>query len=294
MSATARDARTIGTIDVLMITYNRPKYTRLALTRLLETCDDRMRVWVWQNGNDPATLDVVQSLTGHPRLHRFHHSPENQRLTAPTNWLFQESDGDFVSKVDDDCLMPFGWADTLRQAHADEPRFGVLGCWRFPEEDFRPDVASRKIKAFSGGHRLMLNCWVEGSGYLMRRQCVEQQGLLREGSSFTRYCIDVARRGWVNGWYFPFLYQEHMDDPASDNCEIREDADLLKSPPLMAQRWGVTTVSEWRNCFRDEALQLQAASPDPRAYVGWRRRMGSVRKRIGNALRKRPAFKAAG
>ncbi|MGC1274997.1 MAG: glycosyltransferase family A protein [Planctomycetaceae bacterium] len=283
-----------GTVDVLMITYNRPNYTKLALTRLLETSDERMRVWLWQNGSDPATLEVVRSLAEHPRVHRFHHSEENQRLTTPTNWLFEGAQGDFVSKVDDDCLMPFGWAETLRQAYADEPRFGVLGCWRFPDEDFQSEVASRKIKAFSGGHRVMQNCWVEGSGYLMRRQCVTENGLLKEGTSFSRYCIELARRGWTNGWYYPFLYQEHMDDPCSGHCELKRDEDLLRSPPLMAQRWGVRSISEWRNCFREEALYLQSASPDPRTYVGWRRKLGTVRKRLESALSGRPAFKAAG
>lgn len=283
-----------GTIDVLMITYNRPDYTRLALTRLLETCDERMRVWIWQNGSDPATLEIAKSLAGHPRVYRFHHSEENRQLTAPTNWLFEQAEGEFVSKVDDDCLMPFGWADTLRQAHADEPRFGVLGCWRFPDEDFRPELASRKIKTFTNGHRLMVNCWVEGSGYLMRRQCVQQLGLLREGSSFTNYCIDLASRGWVNGWYYPFLYQEHMDDPVSVHCDLKTDDDIRSRPPLMAQRWGVRSLEEWSNCFREEAVGLQQASTDPRTYLGWRRKLGNVKKRLRNALQGRPAFKNVG
>ncbi len=283
-----------GSIDVLMITYNRPAYTRLALTRLLETCDERTRVWLWQNGGDPATLEVVRSLAGHPRVHQFHHSEQNARLTEPTNWLFSGARGEFVSKVDDDCLMPFGWTETLRRAHADEPQFGVLGCWRFPDEDFRSDLALRKVKQFAGGHRVMLNCWVEGSGYLMKSRCIRELGLLSEGRSFTRYCIELARRGWTNGWYFPFLFQEHMDDPSSDHCELRCDADLIRNPPLMAQRWGVRTIGEWRNCFREEAIYLQRASPDPRAYQGWRKKLTTVRKRIHGAFTGRPAFKAAG
>ena len=43
-------------IDILMITYNRPEYTRLSLERLLATCDESMRVWVWHNGTDEETL----------------------------------------------------------------------------------------------------------------------------------------------------------------------------------------------------------------------------------------------
>src|SRR5687768_3298587 len=136
------------TIDILMITYNRPEYTRLALTRLLETCDDGMRVWLWHNGIDQATLSIVQELSSSPRVHRFHHSAENKKLREPTNWAWTSSAGDFVCKVDDDCLMPYGWADRLRQAHADVPEFGIIGCWRFPDEDFAPEYAQRKIETF--------------------------------------------------------------------------------------------------------------------------------------------------
>src|SRR5687768_244136 len=205
-----------ATIDILMITYNRASYTRLALTRLLETCDDRMRVWLWHNGDHLETLGVVKELSSHPRVHRFHHSVENRKLREPTNWCWSESNGEFLSKVDDDCLMPDGWADTLRRAHADVPEFGILGCWRFPDEDFVADVASRKIIAFNG-HRVMRNCWIEGSGYLMKRACVQKHGLLAADQSFTQYGMALARAGWVHGWYFPFLYQEHMDDPRSPN-----------------------------------------------------------------------------
>lgn len=73
-------------IDVLMVTYNRPTYTRLSLEHLLDSCDESMRVWVWHNGNDQDTLDVVASMRGHARFHEFHHSPENQRT-----WLWHRS-----------------------------------------------------------------------------------------------------------------------------------------------------------------------------------------------------------
>ena len=71
--------------DVLMITYKRPAFTRLSLARLLDSCDSAMRVWVWHNGDDAATIDVVRSFERHPRFHRLHVSPENVKLRAPTN-----------------------------------------------------------------------------------------------------------------------------------------------------------------------------------------------------------------
>src|SRR5688572_17698990 len=273
---------TSRTIDILMISYNRPGYTRLALTRLLETCDDGMRVWLWHNGIDQATLSIVQELSSSPRVHRFHHSAENKKLREPTNWAWTSSAGDFVCKVDDDCLMPYGWADRLRQAHADVPEFGIIGCWRFPDEDFAPEYAQRKIETFSGGHRLMKNLWVEGSGYLMKRECVDRHGPLGAKQSFSDYCIRVAAGGRVNGWYYPFLYQEHMDDPRSPNSLLRSDDDLRKYLPLSALNNGVTTLGEWQAQLRRSALLVQKAEYNPSSYTGWRRKLAVIKTRVRN------------
>ncbi len=271
-------------IDILMITYNRAAYTKLALARLLDTCDHHMRVWVWHNGKDAETLRVVEALSHHPRLYRFMHSLENMKLNAPTNWLWRNAEGSFLSKVDDDCLMPSGWAETLRAAHRDNPGFGVLGCWRFPEEDFAPQLAHKKIQEFNGGHRLMRNCWIEGSGYLMKRQCVDRAGPLRSSEGFTTYCIRLARQGWIHGWHYPFLYQEHFDDPRSKHSLLRNDSDIRHWAPLSAINNGVKSVDEWQTQLRRSARLLQSAPYDPKFYTGWRRQLKRVHDRIKRAF----------
>lgn len=271
--------RSQGT-DVLMITYNRPQYTELALRELLERSDDSMRIWVWHNGDDAATLDVVRGFEGHPRFFRFHHSPQNLGLTEPTNWLWREAQGAYLSKVDDDCIVPEDWGHKLRAMHADEPRFGAIGCWRFEEEDFVPELAERKIQTFSGGHRLLVNFWVEGSGYLMKRACLEETGLLQPGMSFTNWCIRAARKGWVHGWAYPFLYQEHMDDPRAAHTGLQRDEDLQKFMPLSAQRNGVTTLAEWQAQLQRSARIAQEASIDPAYWAPWRRKWRSLKLRL--------------
>lgn len=281
--------------DILMITYNRPAYTELALARLLDTCDASMRVWVWHNGTDAATLAVVDRLRSHPRLFKFRHSQTNAMLTQPTNWLWAESDGAYLSKVDDDCLMPDGWGRTLRDAHQQNATLGAIGCWRFPDEDFLPEIAHRKIRRFPGGHRVMVNCWVEGSGYLMKRECVNAMGPLKAGQSFPQYLKSLANKGWTHGWYFPFLYQEHMDDPRATHTLLKADADLAESAPLMAQRWQVRTLDEFTQRFRDEARFLQTASPNPRDYAGGpRAKFLAAGRRVLDVLNGRARFKAAG
>lgn len=272
-------------IDILMITYNRPEYSKLSLKRLLDTCDESMRVWVWHNGNDEGTLEVVQSFLDHPCFFKFHHSIENKKLSEPTNWLWTHAEGDFLSKVDDDCLMPQGWANVLRQAHTDVPEFGIIGCWNFPEEDFVPELANKKTRQFTGGHRLMQNCWTGGSGYLMKRECLKVNGLLRSAETFTDYCIKLAAKGWINGWYYPFLYQEHMDDPRSPNTLLNSDDDFKRHLPLTAGKFGVSSLQEWEQLLRRDAIRQQTASINPKLYIGWRGRLRRIRRRIRRKAR---------
>jgi glycosyltransferase involved in cell wall biosynthesis len=269
-----------GIIDILMITYNRPDYTRLSLARLLDTCDETMRVWLWHNGEHAETLDVVKAMANHPRVHHFHHSVENKRLREPTNWFWQNADGAYVSKIDDDNLMTPGWGQRLRAAHEAEPRLGVLGCWSFLEQDVVPRVAERKVRDVGNGQRIMQNCWVAGTGYVMKRQCCGELGQIREGQSFPNYCIELALRGWIHGWPYPFVYMENLDDPRHPLTRLKTESDFHAGKGLSAVQFGVRSLDELRNRQRLIAMELQEASINPRAYVGWRGRLHRVARKF--------------
>ncbi|PSL04733.1 glycosyl transferase family 2 [Haloactinopolyspora alba] len=266
--------------DIIMITYRSGGYLHLSLPRLLDTLGDDDRVWLWHNGDDEETLEALRPFRADHRVARFHHSRENVRLREPTNWLWAESSARFVSKVDDDCLVTPGWLDTFAAAHDANPEFGVVGSWRHPEEDFLPDVAARKIRTFDGGHQLMRNLWVQGSGYLLPRSRIERLGPLRTDESFTGYCHRLARDGAVNGYYFPFVGEDHMDDPRSPHTLIKTDADLTDRMPLSAQANGVRTVDNWLAQLRHSAHVLQTAPLDPHHYRGWRRKIRGGRNRL--------------
>jgi len=138
-------------IDILMITYNRPRYTRMALSRLLEVCDQRCRVWVWHNGMDEETLAIVKDFEGHPRFERVHHSEANVKLREPTNWFWRNAEGEYLGKVDDDCLMPDGWVSRLVEAHEASEKIGILSCWPFLQEDIREDLVAKKTVTVGPG-----------------------------------------------------------------------------------------------------------------------------------------------
>ena len=265
-----------------MITYNRPEYTRLSLDCLIASATQDTRIWLWHNGSDEETLSIVKDRVDHPNVHRFHHSEENVKLRDPTNWILEEGDSEYVSKVDDGCIVPDRWIEILTKAHEDEPSFGVLGCWRFPDEDFDESLANKKIREFNGGHKIMCHPWVEGSGFLLKRECVDSVGRLRdEESGISDYMIRIAFKGWKNGWYYPFLYQEHMDDPRAPHTLLKSDADFERYAPLSAWRSGARTVEKWEQQLRDSALELQRLPANPSFYYPWRRSLRRLLIRLG-------------
>lgn len=276
------------TTDILMITHNRPQYTKRSLGQLLDSCDDLSRVWVWHNGNDHETLDVVYSFRGHPKLYKFHHSVVNVKLNEPTNWLWGGGAGDLVGKVDDDCIVPDGWIEVLRQAHELNPSLGVVGCWHFREGDIGESDICERVFSLKG-HQIFKNCWIGGSGYLMKRECIKRQGLLRRNQNFSNYCIRLAARGWINGWYHPFLYQDHMDDPRSPFTALRTDEDVLTKVGLTAKRRGIKTVQDLLERQQVGLREILESSLDPRDHIGLRPKLARLVFRLNRLLGNRPA-----
>lgn len=277
--------------DILMITYRSAGYLDLSLPRLLDTCGEDDRVWLWHNGDDEATLEKVREYAKDPRVAQFHHSRENLRLHAPISWLWGTSTASYLSKVDDDCRVTPGWLDTFVAAHEANPGFGAIASWRHPEEDFAPELAHQKIVTYNGGHQVMRNAWVQGSGHLLSRRWVDRYGNLRPKETFTQFCVRIARHKAVNGWYFPFVPEDHMDDPRSPFTLITDDKALQDRSPLSAQVNGVVTKEAWEAQLRASAVLLQSVSPDPKYYSGWRRKAQGVSRRLPAALASRlPQF----
>ena len=249
----------------------------MSLGQLLRTCDSLMRVWIWHNGEDAETLAVVREYSNHPNVFAVCISGENKGLQEPTNWFWTASDGTFLSKVDDDCLLPIGWAQTLREAHEGIPDLGIVGCWRFYDEDLIPELARRKVQELRNGHRIMRHWHVQGSGYVMKREVIEDIGLLRQSESFTQYCTRVSARGWKVGWYFPFVHEEHMDDARSIFFSYKSEQDFRGRLPLSAIRHGVSSLEEWKARSKWLARHLQEDTSNGKSWTGWR---GLVRRLV--------------
>ena len=157
----------------------------------------------------------------------------------------------------------------------------MIACWHFPVEDYIPELAEKKTRRFACGHQLMLNPWVQGSGVIMKRECVDTLGLLpTRDKGFTRYCIRIAAAGWTNGWCVPLVPIDHMDDPRSPNTMLKTDADLERHLPLSAWMRGTRTIEAWTSHLRKSARAIQESPIDPRLYLGVRKKIRRLWTRI--------------
>jgi glycosyltransferase involved in cell wall biosynthesis len=260
----------MANIKVLMITFNRCAYTDLSLKCLCESAPQNLKLTIWDNGSGQETKEVIGKFKDHPSVERVIFSERNEKLRKPTIWFWENNqDAELLGKVDDDCLVPKNWCHVLEQAHRDIPEAGILGCWHFLPEDFIHEKVIKKIATF-GNHKIMKNCWVGGSGYLMKREVVNKIGCLKEKETFTDYCIRAAAKGFINGWYYPFLYQEHMDDPRAVNSGIKSEEDFQRLIPLSAQNFDVKTREQWIRHLKMSAQRMQECSIDPIDYIGYR------------------------
>jgi len=262
--------------DILMITYNRPEYTGKALGKLLSTVNSNTRVWVWHNGNDNETLDIVKSYLRHPNFFRFHHSEKNMKLIEPTNWLWKNAEGELIGKVDDDGVVSDRWIERISDAHSRNPELGIVGSWHFHKEDFDYEISKRKMVSLNGNVNLIENCWVSGNGYLMKRECIESAGYINLDFTFTDFCIKTAVKGWKNGWLYPLVCLESLDDPRSPHTILKNNEMLKKYLPLSAIANGVDTLEKWESQLKRSAIYVQKANVNPNYYIGWRKKINNL------------------
>ena len=207
-------------------------------------------------------------------------------------WLWRESEGPLVAKVDDDCLVHPGWLATMVELHGRGDRFGALCAWHYAPDDFDEALAAPKIEEIDGV-RILRNLWTAGSGYVMARALVDECEAIREGESWHGFCLRASGHGWISGWPVPLILQDHLDDPRVDGSGVQSDRDLERYLPLSARSLGITTVEAWSDALRADARHVQTASIDPSTYRGIKPLIRRVGRRLGlvdRASRRKPIY----
>ena len=92
----------------------------------------------------------------------------------------------------------------------------------------------------------------------------------------------MAAAGYVNGFYYPLVFQEHMDDPKSQHSMLKDEQSYqaAKEVTFNINRHGQETLEDrwlWRKKVLDNLLE---GPWDVRHYVGWRGKLRTLKSKL--------------
>ena len=265
-------------IQLVFITYNRLAYTSLALASILADPSEFFNLTIWDNASTDGTVEYLRKEVNDPRIDDIIFSQKNVGQTSAINTIWGGSKADLLGKLDNDCLMTPGWTRNLAKVHMDIARLGVIACWHYPLDEFDEEAARRagKIQEY-GNHKILRHPWTCGTGLLIKRETFRQFGPI-QGKATTQYWLHMALKGYVNGYYYPLVRQEHMDDPRSKHSLLYDDESIIKRRHMsvVLSNNNIRTMKElWRR-RRRILYNLNSGPWEPRCYVGWRGKIRSL------------------
>lgn len=269
------------TIDLVFITYNRVEYTKLALASVLADPTEEFSLTIWDNGSTDGTVEYLKNEMNDPRISDVIFSKDNIGQVAAVNQVWRRSKADLLGKLDNDCLVTRGWTRTLTEAHRDIENLGVVASWHFFQDDFDYERAKHKIQRF-GRHQIFRHPWTCGTGFLIKGDTFRRLGPIRNRAT-TPYFSRIALAGYVNGFYYPLIYQEHMDDPKSKYSMLKDEKtyQAAKKVTFNINSPGQETLADrWR--WRQQVLDNLLDGPwDAKYYVGWQHKLRILKSRLG-------------
>jgi len=216
---------------LLMVTYNRLEYTKLALESVLALDYPDLMIVLWDNASTDGTVDYVRQRLRDESRARLIASPENRGVVYPMNAVWWADHGaEMLVKIDNDTWVPPDLLRRLAECHGRSKRFGVLSGFHFRAEG-EALINVDGIQEFDGV-RILAQPHVGGCAVMVSRAVLGRLGPIPcrpEGQEspfmdfgWTFYQQKMTEQGLVNGYPWPLIHVDHMEDTRSPRC-VRTD-----------------------------------------------------------------------
>jgi GT2 family glycosyltransferase len=236
------------TVSVIIVSWNAREYLRQCLASLLdETCRYPMEIIVVDNASSDGSADCVANSYPNVRLIR---NAENVGFAKANNIGVSASTGSYLCFVNSDVkVLPLCLSRLVEYGEKNQ-KAGIVGpritggdgnlqrsCRGFPTvwnmfcRALALDSIFRKCKAFTG---YSLAHWAQdslrpvdilsGCFWLVRRQALDQVGLLDEAFFMYAEDMDWCKRFWKRGWqvvFVPSAEAIHYGGGSSSNSPLR-------------------------------------------------------------------------
>jgi glycosyltransferase involved in cell wall biosynthesis len=267
-------------IRLLFITHNRLDYTKKALESILNDSSTKFKLTIWDNASNDDLKKFLKREVSDSRIDNIIFSEKNIGQIESINKVWSNSSAQLLGKLDNDCLVSDGWTGKLAAAHEDIEKLGVIACWHYFLEDFNIEDAKDKIQQI-GRHKIFRHPFTCGTGFLIKNRVYKKMGPLK-GRTTTDYWIKMALKKYINGFYYPLILQEHMDDPKSIHSKLKDSESFLKfgKESVSVGIFNIATYEE-RMQHRSKVIENLLKGPiDPKYYSGIRRLMKKILARL--------------
>ena len=230
---------------LLMVTHNRLAHTRVALDSVLALDYPSLRIVVFDNASSDGTVEFLRArLRGESRATLLA-SNVNRGVVYPMNlvWFGDQASGgrsfaeqkatlgsaELLAKVDNDTWVPPDLLLRLAECHQRSERFGALSGFHFRAEG-EALVDAGRAGEFDGV-RVLAQPYVGGCAVMVRRAVLDRLGPIPCGgharagdgndtgpvldSGWTFYQERMTELGLVNGYPWPPIHVDHMEDVRS-------------------------------------------------------------------------------
>jgi 2-polyprenyl-3-methyl-5-hydroxy-6-metoxy-1,4-benzoquinol methylase len=268
---------------LLMVTYNRLEYTKLALEAMLAIDYPDLRIVIWDNASTDGTVAYLQQRLAAEDHARLIASPANRGIVFPMNAVWLSDHGaELVAKIDNDTWVPPDLLRRLAECHRRSRQFGVLSGFHFRAEGEALADDSRVSEI--DGVRILAQPYVGGCAVVVRREVLDRLGPIpcrndaQQGpfmdSGWTFYQQRMTDVGLINGYPWPPIHVDHMEDTRSPRCiRSQEHQEYKRALRDMTLEQFTQELCVWRpswmqaNAERTNRLD-ETAAPDPVAHQG--------------------------
>ena len=202
-------------IPIMMITWNRLAYTKQAVRALLKNTKHLFTLWIWDNGSTDGTLEYLKNLDDSRIQVIF--SVENVGLVPPMNEFFKwYGTAEYVSKVDNDTIVPRGWLTRLKNVMDRLPLFVIqadhyLGLpYKLKNnQEFYDQLERVEFE----GKNLYLFPHVSGTGVLIRRKHIDKPIDKKEGtlSGWVDYQFNKSKTENLRCAFYSGVWVDRLD-----------------------------------------------------------------------------------
>ena len=237
-------------VHLCMVTWDRLSYTKQALKSLMKQKNKDWKLTIVDNGSLDGTVDYLKTLKDE-RIDIVLWE-ENKGLSTATDYVFGRATTKYIGRVDNDIILPVNWLDRCLQAHEAYDNFGFIGGFHFKSED----LAERQPKPSEfNGVEVWEKQHIGGCSFLLRRKNYKEkiggQGVM----GLTDYQLAWKEQGFVNGYLYPLVYVQHLEDPREPHHIDTEEYDntSLRVRGVAGQDW-INQQSERDRFHLDENI----------------------------------------